>query len=390
MKNIPFFVLFIFLGSIFPSLAPAGDPDFFADTSDSIPYPWETVNPEIVLRQRPVFVRFEMLSADRFNELRLNFFEDVHTTVVLDQLKTISPEESVWIGSVLSGSLRGTATLVLKGNHLTGSVRLDSLAYQVRHIGGDLHLVREIRAPQAGVTAMAPMSESTSMANEVLELVNLERQIQKLHPLQSDSRLQAAASGHSQDMAAQNYFDHTSLDLRTPGMRISQAGYSWSTYGENIAAGYPTPAAVVEGWMNSSGHRANILSSAFCDLGVGYAYAAESTYGAYWTQNFGRQQGVSACSSIQEYTISASGGLHGRISPSGIVTVAPGGSATFQISADPGYQIADVVVDGQSQGFHGTYSFVDVWQDHRIEAFFERANTSRGTLPWIPLLLPTE
>ena len=269
-------------------------------------------------------------------------------------------------------------------------MRLDSLAYQVRHIGGDLHLVREIRAPQAGVTAMAPMSESTSMANEVLELVNLERQIQKLHPLQSDSRLQAAASGHSQDMAAQNYFDHTSLDLRTPGMRISQAGYSWSTYGENIAAGYPTPAAVVEGWMNSSGHRANILSSAFCDLGVGYAYAAESTYGAYWTQNFGRQQGVSACSSIQEYTISASGGLHGRISPSGIVTVAPGGSATFQISADPGYQIADVVVDGQSQGFHGTYSFVDVWQDHRIEAFFERANTSRGTLPWIPLLLPTE
>jgi uncharacterized protein YkwD len=373
-----------------PSLATAGDPDFFADTSDSIPYPWETVNPEIVLRQRPVFVRFEMLSADRFNELRLNFFEDVHTTVVLDQLKTISPEESVWIGSVLSGSLRGTATLVLKGNHLTGSVRLDSLAYQVRHIGGDLHLVREIRAPQAGVTAMAPMSESTSMANEVLALVNLERQIQKLHPLQSDSRLQAAASGHSQDMAAQNYFDHTSLDLRTPGMRISQAGYSWSTYGENIAAGYPTPAAVVEGWMNSSGHRANILSSAFCDLGVGYAYAAESTYGAYWTQNFGRQQGVSACSSIQEYTISASGGLHGRISPSGIVTVAPGGSATFQISADPGYQIADVVVDGQSQGFHGTYSFVDVWQDHRIEAFFERANTSRGTLPWIPLLLPTE
>jgi hypothetical protein len=96
-------------------MATAGDPDFFADTSDSIPYPWETVNPEIVLRQRPVFVRFEMLSADRFNELRLNFFEDVHTTVVLDQLKTISPEESVWIGTVLSGSLRGTATLVLKG-----------------------------------------------------------------------------------------------------------------------------------------------------------------------------------------------------------------------------------------------------------------------------------
>ena len=300
MKTVPFFVLLICLGCIMPSLATAGDPDFFVDARDSIPYPWETVDPEIVLRQRPVFVRSEMLSPDRFNELRLNFFEDVETTVVLDQVKTISPVESVWIGTVCFGSLRGTATLVLKGSHLTGSVRLDPLAYHLRHIGGDLHLVREIRAPQAGVRAMAPMNESTNMANEVLELVNLERQIQKLHPLQSDSRLQAAASGHSRDMAEQNYFDHTSLDSRTPAMRISQAGYSWSTYGENIAAGYPTPAAVMAGWMNSSGHRANILNSAFCDLGVGYAYAAESTYGAYWTQNFGRQQGVSACSSIPE------------------------------------------------------------------------------------------
>jgi uncharacterized protein YkwD len=390
MKTIPFFVLFNCLVCIFPSLSTAGDSDFFVDTTDSIPHAWETVNPEIVLRQRPVFVRFEMLSPDHYKELNLNFFEDVHMTFVLDQLKTISAEESVWIGSVLSGSMRRAATLVLKGNHLTGTVRLDSLAYQVRHMEGDLHLVREIRAPQAGVTAMAPMSKSTSMENEVLALVNLERQIQKLHSLQMDSRLHSAALGHSQDMAEQNYFDHTSLDLRTPGTRISQAGYAWSSYGENIAAGYPTPAAVVEGWMNSSGHRANILSSAFCDLGVGYAYSGESTYGAYWTQDFGRQQGVSACSSIQEHTISVSGGLHGRISPSGIVTVAPGGSATFYITADPGYQISDVVVDGQSQGIRGTYSFVDVWGDHTIEAFFENTNTSRRTFPWIPLLLSAE
>jgi uncharacterized protein YkwD len=390
MKTILFFVLFIWLGCIFPSLSTAGDPDFFVDTTDPIPHAWETVNPEIVLRQRPVFIDFEMHSPGHYTELHLNFFEDVRMTVVLGQLKTISAEASVWIGSVLSGSTGATATFVFKSNRVTGTVRLGSLAYQVRHIGGDLHLVREIRAPQAGVAAMAPTSKSTSMENEVLVLVNLERQIQNLHPLQSDSRLQAAAAGHSRDMAEQNYFDHTSLDLRTPRMRISQAGYDGSTYGENIAAGYPTPAAVVEGWMNSSGHRANILGSAFCDLGVGYAYSAESAYGAYWTQNFGRQQGVSACSSIQEHTISVSGGLHGRISPSGIVTVAPGGSATFYITADPGYQIADVVVDGQSQGIRGTYSFVDVWGDHTIEVFFERTHTSRRTFPWIPLLLPAE
>ncbi|MCU0556419.1 MAG: CAP domain-containing protein [Desulfobacterales bacterium] len=390
MKTIPFFVLFICLVCIFPSLSTAGDSDFFVDATDSIPYAWETVNPEIVLRQRPVFIQFEMLSPDHCKELHLNFFEDVHMTFVLDQLKTISSEESVWIGTVLSGGMRGTATFVFKLKQLTGTVRLDSLAYQVRHIGGDLHLVREIRAPQAGVAAMALPSKSTSVETEVFALVNLERQIQNLHPLQMDSRLYAAAMGHSQDMAEQNYFDHTSLDLRTPGTRISQAGYSWSTYGENIAAGYPTSTAVVEGWMNSSGHRANILSSAFCDIGVGYAYSAESNYGAYWTQDFGRQQGVSACSSIQEYTISVSEGLHGNISPSGIVTVAPGGSAIFNITADPGYQVSDVVVDGQSQGIRGTYSFVDVWEDHTIQAFFEKTSNDRRTFPWIPLLLPAE
>jgi uncharacterized protein YkwD len=390
MKTIPFFVLFICLVCIFPSLSTAGDLNFFVDTTDSIPYAWETVNPEIVLRQRPVFIQLKMLSPDHHNELHLNFFEDVHMTVVLDQRKVISPEESVWIGSVLSGSMRGTATFVFKFSQLTGTVHLDSLAYQVRHIEGDLHLVREIRAPQAGVTAMALMSKSTSMESEVFALVNLERQIQKLHPLQMDSRLHAAALGHSQDMAEQNYFHHTSLDLRTPATRISQAGYLWSTYGENIAAGYPTPTAVVEGWMNSSGHRANILSSAFCDIGVGYAYSAESTFGAYWTQVFGRQQGVSACSSIQEYTISVSEGLHGSISPSGIVTVAPGGSATFNITADPGYQISDVVVDGQSMGIRGIYSFVNVWEDHTIEAFFERTSNDPITFHWIPLLLPAE
>jgi uncharacterized protein YkwD len=390
MKTIQIFFLFNCLIGIFPFLSTAGDMDFFVDTTDSIPHAWETVDPEIVLRQRPVFIRFEMLSPDHCKELHLNFFGDVHMTVVLDHLKTISAEESVWIGSVSSGSMGGTATFVFKPNQLTGTVRLDSLAYQVRHIEGALHLVREIRAPQAGVTAKALSSESTSMETEVFALVNLERQIQKLHPLQMDSRLHEAALGHSQDMAEQNYFDHTSLDLRTPGTRISQAGYAWSTYGENIAAGYQTPAAVVEGWMNSSGHRANILSSGFCDIGVGYAYSAGTTYGAYWTQDFGRQQGLSACSSIQEHTISVSEGLHGSISPSGTVTVAPGGSATFNITADPGYQIADVVVDGQSLGSRGIYSFVNVWENHTIEALFERTSNDRIIFPWIPLLLPAE
>ena len=124
--------------------------------------------------------------------------------------------------------------------------------------------------------------------NEVIDLVNAERASQGLHPLSADDNLATAARDHSEDMGLQNYFSHTSLDGRTVPDRISDAGYSYNTYGENIAAGYQTPEAVIDGWMSSSGHRANILNPNFCDIGVGYAYTANSTYGHYWTQVFGR------------------------------------------------------------------------------------------------------
>jgi hypothetical protein len=127
----------------------------------------------------------------------------------------------------------------------------------------------------------------------------------------------------------------------------------------------------MQGWMNSSGHRANILRSSFCDIGVGYAYSASGSFRRYWTQDFGRQQNVSACSSIQEYTISAVAGIHGSISPSGAVAVNSGDSRTFIITADPGYRIADVSVDGQSVGARQQYTFSNVTANHTIEASFD-------------------
>jgi hypothetical protein len=69
---------------------------------------------------------------------------------------------------------------------------------------------------------------------------------------------------------------------------VLDAGYFWNTCGENIAYGYPTPLSVMNAWMNSAGHRANILRSSFCDLGVGFA-------GYFWTQDFAREQGGYPC-----------------------------------------------------------------------------------------------
>jgi hypothetical protein len=131
--------------------------------------------------------------------------------------------------------------------------------------------------------------------SEVIELVNVEREARNLHPLGYSEELTVAARRHSQDMGDQNYFDHTSLDGRKFSERIADAGYDYQTCGENIAAGYAIPAAVVDGWMQSEGHRANILDPGYCDIGVGYATVDGSQYTQYWTQDFGRRDGVTEC-----------------------------------------------------------------------------------------------
>jgi uncharacterized protein YkwD len=120
----------------------------------------------------------------------------------------------------------------------------------------------------------------------VVLLMNAERTERGLAPLRVQSKLDAAAGAHSSDMADHNYFSHTGLDGSTVTARIKRQGYSPSTAGENIAAGYGTPEAVVEAWMNSSGHRANILGTSYTDVGAGFAYNAASDYGSYWTAVF--------------------------------------------------------------------------------------------------------
>ena len=85
----------------------------------------------------------------------------------------------------------------------------------------------------------------------------------------------------SQDMADNRYFSHTSPTYGSPFQMIKAFGLSYRTAGENIAMGYSTPQAVVDGWMNSSGHRANILNASYTQIGVGYV-----VQGHYWTQMF--------------------------------------------------------------------------------------------------------
>ncbi|MFJ3248197.1 CAP domain-containing protein [Streptomyces sp. NPDC086782] len=141
-------------------------------------------------------------------------------------------------------------------------------------------------APDAGAPSEPTASKDTSASSKatarVVELVNAERSKVGCSALTVNDKLTKAAQAHSEDMAAHQNMSHTGSDGSNPGDRITRAGYSWQSYGENVAYGYATPEQVMAGWMGSPGHKANILNCSFKEIGVGLAQP-----GNYWTQEFG-------------------------------------------------------------------------------------------------------
>lgn len=134
-----------------------------------------------------------------------------------------------------------------------------------------------------GQTVVIPQADTavSSYEAQVVRLVNQARSQNGLPPLTEDWELSRVARYKSQDMKDRGYFSHTSPTYGTPFQMIRAFGLTYRYAGENIAMGYATPQAVMEGWMNSSGHRANILSPNFTKIGVGYV-----AKGNYWTQMF--------------------------------------------------------------------------------------------------------
>ena len=128
------------------------------------------------------------------------------------------------------------------------------------------------------------LSEMEQLAAVAVRLTNVEREKAGCGAVKVNAKLTNAAVGHSEDMAKNDYFDHTSQDGRSPWDRARNAGYD-NAIGENIAAGYTSAAAVIEGWMNSEGHRANLLN---CDArAIGLGVASHNGGQLYWTKMFG-------------------------------------------------------------------------------------------------------
>ena len=140
-------------------------------------------------------------------------------------------------------------------------------------------------APAATATATARRLQppAASVATTVVELTNQARASAGLAPVIEDSHLTAAANAHSSDQAAARTMSHTGTDGSNPGARMTAAGYTWWTWGENVAAGQKTAALVVDAWMNSPGHRANILNGSFTSIGVGSVASVDGIL--YWTMD---------------------------------------------------------------------------------------------------------
>ena len=144
------------------------------------------------------------------------------------------------------------------------------------------------RDPGAGRAVRGHSSRRTDAAGplgEVVDRTNAERARHGLPPLTPDARLAAAAQAHSADMVRRGFFAHESPDGRQVWDRAVAEGYAYRKVAENIAAGQRTADEVVRGWMDSQGHRANILDRDLTQIGVGRAEGG--SYGVYWTQVFG-------------------------------------------------------------------------------------------------------
>jgi uncharacterized protein YkwD len=168
------------------------------------------------------------------------------------------------------------------------------MTHAMRKLGGAVLLVM---APLAVGCATAPKPKPSGAAEAVivngptwtetmLGDLNAQRTAVGAPALHMCATLQSAAQGHSDDMAATNTMSHTGSNGSTMVNRVEAAGYlGWTSLGENVAMGYTTVDTVMNAWMNSPGHKANILNPSYTGVGLAESFATNGT--PYWTQDFG-------------------------------------------------------------------------------------------------------
>lgn len=199
-----------------------------------------------------------------------------------------------------------TASLSKIGVTLNGDTNA-SLAELTKYLSGKnlndiLAQLKTMKAQKANIavkqpttTAPAPVTTkppttapaATSLGayeNQVVTLVNQERAKAGLAPLKINTKLAGVAERKAEDLRDKNYFAHNSPTYGSPFDMMKQFGITYTSAGENIAKGQKTPAEVMNGWMNSPGHKANIMNANYTEIGVGYVTDSNGT--TYWVQHF--------------------------------------------------------------------------------------------------------
>jgi uncharacterized protein YkwD len=143
------------------------------------------------------------------------------------------------------------------------------------------------------------LADKRKAVERVLALVNEarahprqcgDRAFEAATPLRWDDRLEHAAAEHAHDMASHTKLDHAGSDGSTPAQRVARSGYSWRNVGENVAAGQRTAEEVVDDWLSSPGHCANIMEPEYREMGAAFDINMKSTAAVYWAQEFGRER----------------------------------------------------------------------------------------------------
>lgn len=215
-----------------------------------------------------------------------------------------NPICSVGSGCVNNSNCKAGTSCTVKSNCLTSVNSTNGTKYQIT-IGGKTYTCPNTNSSSSSNTASKPSTSSkpssssqgstsstpastsgsySSFQNQVVQLVNQQRAANGLKALTVNSSLTKTATLKSEDMAKLNYFDHQSPTYGSPFDMMKQYGITYRSAGENIAMGQKTPQQVMDGWMNSPGHRANILNSSYTQIGVGIAKNSQGQY--IWTQQF--------------------------------------------------------------------------------------------------------
>jgi uncharacterized protein YkwD len=204
-----------------------------------------------------------------------------------------------------SASPAGVGTLVGNGSSATYTpplsiVQPTNVTITAQLSGGGSGSLTLTVAPKSVTPPPVPPSPTppvpSSDATAYLNAINAVRAVGRncgsstyvaVPALKWNAKLETAALLHSQDMASQNYFSHTGKNGSQPWDRMTAAGYVWRAAAENIAAGQPDLLSVMDGWVKSPGHCANLMSAAYTEVGMAKATNSSSDYRIYWTQNFG-------------------------------------------------------------------------------------------------------